>query len=160
MRIRPYVHSDWQSVLEICLLAFAPIHESFATLLGNQLFRLVYPDWKASHEKYLQSLCDTETEKDRPFVVEESGVVVGCIHYEVNPDGQSRKIGLNAVHPAHQCKGVGTMMYGHVLDLMRTAGTKYAQVALVVTPLTFRRDALMRSWDLLPSQLVQYYKKL
>ena len=41
MRIRPYSENDRQSVLEICLLAFAPIHESFEALLGSELFRLV-----------------------------------------------------------------------------------------------------------------------
>ncbi len=160
MRIRPYVTSDWQSVLEICLLAFAPIHESFATWLGNELFRLVYPDWKASHEKYLQSLVDTETEKERLFVAEESGVVVGFIHYEVSPDGQSGKIGLNAVHPAHQRKGVGMMMYGHVLDLMRTAGTKYAQVGTGGDPSHIPARRASEKLGFAPLPLVQYYKSL
>ena len=64
MKIRPYMDHDWQSVLDICILAFTPIHQSFETLLGTDLFRLVYPDWKASHERYLRSL--TNAEKDRP----------------------------------------------------------------------------------------------
>jgi GNAT superfamily N-acetyltransferase len=122
-----HVDCDWQSVLEICLLAFALIHESFETRLGNDLFRLVYPDWKTSHERYLLSLA--ETEKGRIFVAEESGVVVGFIHYEVAPDGQSvERLGWNAIHPAHQRKGFGTLMYGYVLDVMRVAGLKFAQV--------------------------------
>ena len=53
-KIRLYVENDWERILEICLLAFAPIHEAFESLLGSELFRLAYPDWKASHEKYLR----------------------------------------------------------------------------------------------------------
>jgi GNAT superfamily N-acetyltransferase len=152
-----YVDSDWQSVLEICLLAFAPIHESFESLMGSKLFRLVYPDWKASHEKYLRSL--TETEKDRLFVAEENGVVVGFIHYEVNADGQSGKIGLNSVHPAHQRKGAGAMMYEHVLDLMRSAGMKYVQVGTGGDASHAPARRAYEKLGFVPLPLVQYYKK-
>lgn len=158
MRIRPYVDSDWQSVLEICLLAFAPIHESFESLLGSELFRLVYPDWKASHEKYLRSLCDTA--KDRLFVAEERGVFVGFIHYEVIPDEQSGKIGLNAVHPAHQRNGVGTLMYEHVLGLMRVAGLKYAQVGTGGDASHVPAQRAYEKFGFVPLPLVSYYKKL
>ena len=154
------VNSDWQSVLETCLLAFAPIHESFETLLGKELFRLVYPDWKASHEKYLQSLVDTEIERDRLLVAEENRVVVEFIHYEVSPDGQSGEIGLNAVHPAHQRKGVGTLMYDHVLDLMRTAGMKYAQVGTGGDPSHIPARRAYEKLGFVPLPLVQHYKKL
>lgn len=127
MRIRPYTDHDWVAVLEICLLAFAPIHESFESLLGSELFRLVYPDWKASNEKYLRSLTEAP-ERDKLFVAEGEAGVLGFIHYEVNRETQSGRIGLNAVHPSHQRKGIGTLMYRHVLDLMRVAELKYAQV--------------------------------
>ena len=54
----------------------------------------------------------------------DNGIVVGFTHYEVSADGESGRIGLNAVHPAQQRKGIGTMMYKHVFDLMRTAGMR------------------------------------
>jgi GNAT superfamily N-acetyltransferase len=158
MRIRPYVDSDWQSVLEICLLAFAPIHESFKSLLGSELFRLVYPDWRASHEKYLHLL--TEKEKHKLFVAEENGVVAGFIHYELIPDGQSGKIGLNAVHPAHHRKGVATLMYSHVLDIMRTMGMKYAQVSTGGDASHVPAQGAYEKFGFVPLPLVQYYKKL
>jgi hypothetical protein len=91
MKIRPYMDHDWQSVLDICILAFTPIHQSFENLLGTDLFRLVYPDWKASHERYLRSL--TNAEQDRLLVAEENGSAVGFIHYDLSPDGQSGKQG-------------------------------------------------------------------
>jgi len=158
MRIRPYSENDRQSVLEICLLAFAPIHESFEALLGSELFRLVYSDWKASHEKYLRSLADTD--KDKLFVAEENGVPVGFIHYEVSPDGLSGKIGLNAVHPAHQRQGVGTLMYDHVLDIMRATGMKYAQVGTGGDSSHIPARRAYEKLGFVPLPLVQYYKKL
>src|SRR6266436_9557372 len=93
-KIRPYMDDDWQSVLDICFLAFAPIHQSFEKLLGTDLFRLVYPDWRGSHERYLGSL--TNTEKDKLFVAEHDGAVVGFIHYEVSADGDRKSTRLNS----------------------------------------------------------------
>jgi ribosomal protein S18 acetylase RimI-like enzyme len=111
--IRPYLDSDWDAVLELCILAFTPVHESFERLLGTEFVRLVYPDWKTSNKDYLRSLSDSG-EKDRFLVAEQNGLVVGFIHYEVDSTKQRGTIGINAVHPAHQSKGIGSLMYGHV----------------------------------------------
>jgi GNAT superfamily N-acetyltransferase len=157
--IRPYVDDDWQAVLEICLLAFTPIHESFEGLLEGELFRLVYPDWRASNERYLRSLSEGR-EKEKLFVAEDNAVVVGFIHYSVDPESQSGKIGLNAVHPAHQSKGIGALMYSHVLDIMRTAGMKYAQVG---TGGDVSHAPARRAYEKLgfvPIPVAHYYKKL
>jgi GNAT superfamily N-acetyltransferase len=117
-----------------------------------------YSDWKASHEKYLRSLADTD--KDKLFVAEENGVPVGFIHYEVSPDGLSGKIGLNAVHPAHQRQGVGTLMYDHVLDIMRATGMKYAQVGTGGDSSHIPARRAYEKLGFVPLPLVQYYKKL
>lgn len=111
-KVRLYLDDDWQSVLEICLLAFTPVYESFESLLGTELFPLVYPDWKASNEKYLRSLSESG-ERERFFVAEENGAIIGFIHYAVNAENQFGNIGLNAVHPAHQGQGIGSLMYRH-----------------------------------------------
>ena len=125
--VRPYVDDDWQAVLEICLLAFTPVYESFELLLGTELFLLIYPDWKASNEKYLRSLSEPG-ERERLFVAGKDGAVVGFIHYALDAENESGNIGLNAVHPAHQSKGIGSLMYRHVLDIMRAIGMKYVRV--------------------------------
>ena len=70
--IRPYLDSDWDAVLEICVLAFTPVHESFERLLGTELFSLVYPDWKTSNKDYLRSLTNSDA-RDRFLVAEQNG---------------------------------------------------------------------------------------
>lgn len=42
--IRPFREEDLQTVLDISLRAFTPIHESFERLLGTELFRFIYPE--------------------------------------------------------------------------------------------------------------------
>ncbi len=157
--VRPYTDNDWQAVLESCLLAFAPVYESFEHLLGSELFLLVYPDWKASTEKYLRSLTEPG-EKEQFFVVEETGTVVSFIHYAFDAEKQFGTIGLNAVHPAHQGKGIGALIYRHVLDIMRARGLKYVRVDTGGDPSHAPPRHAYEKAGFVPLPVVHYFKNL
>lgn len=123
--LRPYVHDDWDAVLDICLLAFRPACESLDRSPATGLPAPVHPYWRTSIERYLRSL--TRSGKSRHLVVAEiRGSIVGVVHYEVDAETHTGSIGVSAVHPARQGKGIGTSMYRHVLDAMRAQGVKYA----------------------------------
>ena len=118
-KMRPYVDGDWKAVLDLCLRAFAPACESLGRLAGADL------DWRGSIRRYLRSL--TRPGRGGWLVVAElRGSVVGVVHYQVDRETQSGSIGVSAVHPARQGKGIGSLMYRHVLDLMSAQGVKYA----------------------------------
>jgi len=119
--IRQYTSADWQAVRDICIAAFTPIHESFERALGHEVFLLVYPDWRASKESYLRSLCETH-ESQRILLAEIDGRFVGFVHYELRPDKLSGKLGLNAVHPSWQRRGVAAKLYAWVFDVLRAEG--------------------------------------
>lgn len=118
-KLRPYVDGDWEAVLDLCLRAFAPACESLERLLGADL------DWKTSMRRYLRALTRPR-EAGRLVVAELRGSVVGVVHYEIDRETQSGSIGVSAVHPARQGKGIGSLMYRHVLDLMSARGARYA----------------------------------
>lgn len=94
------------------------------------------------------------------LVAEHNGVVVGFIHYEASADGQSGIIGLNAVHPTHQRRGVGSLIYGQVLSVMRTAGMKYAHVDTGGDSSHIPARLAYEKLGFVPLPLVHYYKKL
>jgi len=157
--IRPYVDSDWDTILEICILAFTPVHESFERLLGTDLFALVYPDWKASNKDYLSSLTNSDA-RDRFLVAEQNGSAVGFIHYEVDSTKHRGTIGINAVHPAQQSKGIGSLMYRHVLQMMRAQGMKYVRVDTGGDP---SHTPARRGYEkalFLPVPVVHYFRSL
>jgi len=118
-RVRPYVDGDWEAVLDLCLRAFAPACEALERRLGTDL------GWRTSIRRYLRSLT-RPGEGERLVVAELRGSIVGVVHYQVDRETQSGSIGVSAVHPARQGKGVGSLMYRHVLDLMSAQGVKYA----------------------------------
>ena len=55
--IRPFEERDLNRIVEIALAAWVPVFESFAELLGPDLFRTVYPDWQADKKEQVTSAC-------------------------------------------------------------------------------------------------------
>jgi len=157
--IRPYLDSDWDAVLEICILAFTPVHESFERLLGGDLFALVYPDWKTSNKDYLSSLANSDA-RDRLLVAEQDGTAVGFIHYEVDSTKQRGTIGINAVHPARQSKGIGSLMYGHVLQIIRAQGMRYVTVDTGGDPSHAPARRAYEKARFVPIPVVHYFRTL
>jgi ribosomal protein S18 acetylase RimI-like enzyme len=117
-KMRPFVDSDWKAVLDLCLRAFAPACESLERLRGADL------DWRRSIRRHLRTL--TGAGEGELIVAEEGGSVVGFVQYQVDREAKSGSIGVSAVHPARQGKGIGSQMYRHVLDVMSAQGVKYA----------------------------------
>jgi enterochelin esterase family protein len=118
-RLRPYADRDRDAVLELCILAFAPCCEDLQRLAGSSV------DWRASLAEQLLRLTRS-SERKRIVVAELGGEVVGAVHYEVDRVAKVGRIGASAVHPARQGRGIGRLMYGHVLDAMRSRGLRYA----------------------------------
>jgi GNAT superfamily N-acetyltransferase len=159
LTIRAYTSTDWQAVRAICLEAFTPIHEGFASALGTELFSLVYPNWKASSESYLRSLCETG-ERQRILVAELDGAVVGFIHYELTREKASGQLGLNAVHPSHQGKGIGARMYARVFEILRAEGIKFARVDTGGDEAHIPARRAYQKSGFTPIPVVHYFKRL
>jgi GNAT superfamily N-acetyltransferase len=157
--IRQFRDEDFDSVLEITLSAFRPIHESFRRILGRRIFRLVYPDWRASYRRYLKSLCHGKDRKNI-LVIETGGVVVGFISFFLNSKKRSGELGLNAILPGYQSKGLGSRMYGHVLCTMKKKGIRVVDVHTGgdESHAVARRAYEKAGFTALP--LVRYYKAL
>jgi GNAT superfamily N-acetyltransferase len=159
MKIRQFRDEDFAAIMEITLSAFTPIHESFREILGSRIFNCVYPDWKKSNREYLKSLCEG-VDKKNILVAEEDHAVIGFISYFLNPQEKSGELGLNAVHPAHQNKGIGTRMYKHVLKRMKTRGIKVVQVGTGGDPSHLQARRVYEKSGFVTLQLVRYYKAL
>jgi ribosomal protein S18 acetylase RimI-like enzyme len=130
VRLRKYAPGDRTVLLDMAIAAFTPIHESFRSILGPELFRAVYPDWKASQTGYLEQLLDGD-EAQNVWVAEDagSGEMVGFVHYSINTTAGSGEIGINAVAPHRQRAGIGTAMYDLVLGLMGKQGVRLVHVS-------------------------------
>ena len=129
--IRPMANDDMESIVELSLLAWAPVFESFEQVLGSKIYLLLYPDWKRQQREVVEKIC--RDEKAQVRVAELDGVVTGFIVYILNSreNGQENtgEVELLAVHPDYQNRGIGTELNNFVLEKMKESGIKLAIVA-------------------------------
>jgi len=125
VRVRPLVDSDIERIVELSLLAWEPVFESFEKVLGPRVFPILYPDWRKSQAEGVEGACRA-TDRYHTLVAELDGRVVGFIAYELK--GETGEVVLLAVHPEFQKRGIATQLNQASLDAMKAAGVKMVVV--------------------------------
>ena len=159
LHIRPVCDHDIEDLLQLSLLAWAPVFESFEQVLGHAIYTLIYPDWQTSQRSGVESVIK-DTQKFSVLVAEVNGVVVGFIAYELNLQEKTGEVQLLAVHPAYQNQEIGTELNIFALRKMQESGMKLAVVGTGGDPshAPARRSYEKAGYTGLP--LVRYYKDL
>ena len=157
-QIRPLGDLDVDDLVQLSLLAFKPIFNSFAQILGPQIYPIVYPDWEKSQSEGVRSTCGND--RFHVWVAELDGEVAGYIVYELNDHDKSGEVQLLAVHPDYQNSGIGTKLNNFALQKMKDAGMRSAVVG---TGGDESHAPARRSYEkagYTPLPLVRYYKNL
>ncbi len=119
---------DLNRLQEIRQAAFAPVFASFRAMLGDELYALVQEREDTAQPALLASLFEPGSDWEVQ-VSERDGTVLGFIAIRINHETQVGEIGLNAVHPDHAGRGIGTALYEFAVSRMKVAGMKAATVA-------------------------------
>ena len=125
--IRPYDDKDLDEILDLSILAWAPIFASFHQVLGAELDAILHPDWEASQREVVETTV-TESEGIETWVAEVDGDAVGFVAYQCDDESKRGEIVLLAVHPEHQDRGIGTALNDLALAKMTEAGMEIAIV--------------------------------
>lgn len=113
--------------LEICVAAFTPIHTGFEAELSPELFERHYSGWREGYAATIAGIPELGPET-RVHVIEEDGEVVGFGFASVNAERGTGELGLNAVDPARQGKGLGSEVYAFLLADLKARGAASAEV--------------------------------
>jgi ribosomal protein S18 acetylase RimI-like enzyme len=127
-QMRPFEKQDYERVLQICIDAFTPHHRLFEQTLGSEIFLLQYHDWREQYADYLGKLPSSDPAV-KTHVAELGGEVVGFVVTIMNDKTKIGEIGLNAVAPDHQHKGIGRAMYEFALTDLKKRGAEAAYVS-------------------------------
>lgn len=125
--IRAYAPSDLPILHTIRAAAFAPVFASFRSIVGPEIAALGL----AAAEQEQADLLDTiaKSYSDHTIAVAEIGVVIaGFVSWKTDDTTKIGEITLNAVHPHHGGKGIGTALYQHALAALKSAGMQLATV--------------------------------
>lgn len=128
LSFRPARDADLPALDAIRQAAFEPVFASFREILGDELYERVQGRADAEQAELLRSFF-AEDSVWEVFVAELDAEVVGFVAVRVDANTEVGEIGLNAVHPSHAGRGIGTAMYEFALDLMRRKGARAATVA-------------------------------
>jgi ribosomal protein S18 acetylase RimI-like enzyme len=156
--VRRGTKADLPAVQTVNLAAFRPIDESFAAILGSEVYALVYPNWQESQQRQLEELVAKENVE---WFVAEMGVqIVGFIVIELNNETEVGELCMLAVHPDSRGQGTGGMLNDVALQVMRDAGMKLAELGTGgdQAHAAARRSYERAGYTALP--LAHYYKAL
>lgn len=163
LQIRPFAQDDIEEVVQLSLLAWAPVFHSFEQVLGSKIYSLLFPDWKLTQRATVEKIC-REHEKTLVWVAEVDRAITGFIVYTLNSqeNGQDNtgEVELLAVHPDYQNRGIGTALNHFALEKMKASGMKLAIVATGGDPghAPARRSYEKAGYTALPG--VRYYQEL
>ncbi|MEP7188159.1 MAG: GNAT family N-acetyltransferase [Roseiflexaceae bacterium] len=150
---------DIEEIVQLSLLAWEPVFTSFRHVLGSRIYLLVYPDWKASQRSVVETMCRNQ-ENFTVWVAERDVSVVGFVLCELNVQDQVGEVQLLAVHPAHQKRGIGTVLNNLALQHMREHGMKLAVVGTGGDPGHTPARAAYEKAGYTALPLVRYYQAL
>lgn len=128
LRMREASEHDLPVLEQIRAAAFAPVFASFRKLLGDSLYEIVQAREDEAQSELLTSLLAPGSPW-RLYAAEKSGRLVGFVALRLDQESRVGEIGLNAVHPDHAGRGVGTLMYEFALSRMEAGGMRAATVA-------------------------------
>jgi ribosomal protein S18 acetylase RimI-like enzyme len=157
--IREYDSKDLDAIVELSLLAWDPIFNSFQQIFGQEIYSILYPDWRQSQKEGVESVCG-DHEKYAVIVAEYETIVIGFLAYELKEDDQTGEVILLAVHPEYQNNGIGTELNKNALKRFETAGMKMAVVETGGDPThaPARRSYEKAGYTALP--IVRYFKDI
>jgi len=124
--IREFRKSDLETICDIAVKAWEPIYGVLKKDFGDELFCLMFPDWKA--EKAGQIRNKANSSPDQLLVTEYDGKTVGFTSYQLNEEKMIAEISNNAIHPDYQGLGIGKMQHNKLLEIFSSKGMKFAIV--------------------------------
>lgn len=124
--IRSFAPEDLPALQEIRRAAFRPVFQSLADMVGETIAAIAFAQADAEQAKLLDDIC--RSSPDQMLVAELRGRVVGFVSFSMDLGKRLGEIGLNAVHPDHAGRGIGTAMYERALARMKASGMAAATV--------------------------------
>ena len=157
--VRQVRDTDVEALVELTLLAFVPVFDSFRELLGPTVYPMIWPDWEKTQREAVETLC-SDSDDTVVLVAELDGAPVGYVAYEVRSKDDTGEIRLLAVHPRYQNGGIGTLLNVRALEEMKAAGVK---LAIAETGGDSSHAPARKSYEksgYVGLPLVRYFKKL
>ena len=121
---------DLPAIDRLTAIGYAPIQESFVTMLGDDCYETVHanPEQAWDERKASQNRRLFAEHPEQVWVLDEDGDVFGFVTFWLVPERSYGHLDNNAVDAARGGQGWATFMYRHVLEHFRELGLRFAHV--------------------------------
>ena len=125
--IREFAEDDLEAVVAFSLRAWEPVFASVQEVLGDEIFLRLHPDWRASQEETVRSICMND-ERD-VYVAVAGAQPVGFVAIALNAFHERMGvIEIIGVDPDYQRRGVAARLTEVAADHMHRCGMDIAVV--------------------------------
>jgi GNAT superfamily N-acetyltransferase len=131
--LRGFEPADLPALQDIRRAAFEPVFCSFRAIVGADIANVAFAAADAEQANLLDDICAAGSHH-HVLVVSVRETIVGFVSFTLDADKRIGEIGLNAMHPSHAGKGIGTWMYEHVIARMKELGMAVATVGTGADP--------------------------
>jgi GNAT superfamily N-acetyltransferase len=156
--IRHATTDDTETLVQLSLLAWAPVFASFQQTFSPDAYAILYPDWQKQQRDVVTRTCNDE--HTTVLLADSDGAIAGFIAYTLNHTELVGTVELLAVHPDHQHQGVATALNHAALDQMRASGMKLAGLSTGGDPGHAPARRAYEKAGYLPFPNVWYYQPL
>ena len=157
-RLRALTPADIPALVELSLRAWAPVFESFREVLGERVYRAVYPDWPTTQARDVEAVCLDDAAD--VWVAELGERPAGFVALRIHPDDGTGEIDMLAVDPPAQRQGIGTALTSFALERLREAGVRLAVVGTGGDPGHAPARRVYERSGFVGLPLVRYYARL
>jgi GNAT superfamily N-acetyltransferase len=158
--VRPLTEEDVEAVVAFSLDAWAPVFDSFATVLGPRVFGLVYPDWRSAQAGAVAEVCRSAGIDVWVADVDRHPVGFVAVRWTEEGGAPIGEVEMIAVDPRHQRAGVGTVLLDRAVTEAGARGLPLAVVATGGDPGHAPARALYERHGFTGLPLVRYYRAL
>ena len=131
VRIRKYHAADERQVVDLSLLAWAPVFASLERELGHELFVRLHGDWAQYQKSAVRAVLADEAMHIWVAMAADPDAgdrIAGFAAATLNANRLIGEIVMLAVHPEEQNRGIGTGLTAFATDWLRAAGMRVAMV--------------------------------
>lgn len=160
MRIRPFVDSDLQRLIDLTIETFRPFYEGYVhPLLGDEVFRHQHGQWEQDYRNEVPTLHDAAA--GRHVAVAGIGeVIVGYISWRPGERPHSGQIYLLAVSSSHRRQKLGRQLCLHAIQQMKADGVEVVGVGTGDDAFHAAAQALYESFGFIKIPIVGYLRKI
>jgi ribosomal protein S18 acetylase RimI-like enzyme len=158
LRIRDFQPDDNEPVVGLSLRAWAPVFESLARVLGDEIFVRLHGDWRLYQSNAVRET--VAANGTRVWVAEARATVVGFIAAALDTGRGIGEIQMLAVDPDHQRRGAATALTDRATEWFRSSGIGVAMVETGGDPAHAAARRLYESAGYTAAPVARYFRAL